>query len=117
MAPITSREIACFLGPARRGCVLCGVWVKEWQRWVPWQAKKGESQSASAKKGDNEIASAQKEEAQKGKHFEQKSEAETDKHRDWLGIEAEESVEGEATFVIAEGAMIVVSETVAETCR
>ena len=103
MAPVTSREIACFLGPAKRGCVLCGVWVNEWQRWVPWQAKKGESQSASAKKGDNEIASAQKEEAQKDKHFGQKSEAERDKHwTEWLAIEAEESAEGEATFAIAE---------------
>ena len=102
MAPATSREIACFLGPAKRGCVLCGVWVNEWQRWVPSQAKKGESQSASAKKG---------------KHFGQKSEAEMDKHRDWLGSEAEDIVEGEVTFVIAEGAMKVVSETAAETCR
>ena len=117
MSPVTSKEIACFLGPARRGCVLCGVWVNEWQRWVPWQAKKGESQSASAKKGDNEIASAQKEEAQKGKHFGQKSEAEMDKHRDWLGSEAEDIVEGEVTFVIAEGATKVVSETAAGTCK
>ena len=117
MALATSREIACFLGPAKRGCVLCGVWMNEWQRWVPWQAKKGESQSASAQKGDNEIVSAQREEAQKDKHFGQKSEAETDKHRDWLGIEAEESVEGGATFVLVEGAMKVVSETAAETCK
>ena len=49
MAPCATKEVICFLGPASKNCVLCGVWYKEWKRWQTWKPKEDGNKEQAAK--------------------------------------------------------------------
>ena len=55
MAPTASNEVACFCGPPRLGCVLCGGW------WKYWSNRKEDAKDAKdANKGGKEEAGRDK---------------------------------------------------------
>ena len=47
MPPTLSAEVACFCGPPRHGCVLCGGW------WKFWSNRKDDAKDAKDAKDAN----------------------------------------------------------------